>query len=59
MPDSVEDIAYAVGGAFVSPGLGSAELLLALIVALAFLASAVQTLLARHRGESHWRQRGF
>ena len=40
MPDPIEDFAYAVGDAIVAPGLGSAELLLAIVVAGAFIASA-------------------
>ena len=59
MPDPIEDFAYAVGDAIVAPGLGSAELLLAIVVAGAFIASAVQTWLARNRGEAGWRQRRF
>lgn len=59
MPDTLEDVAYAVGGAIVSPGLGSAELLLALIVALAFVASAIHTWRVRHRGEEQWREHRF
>jgi hypothetical protein len=50
MQESVEDIAVAVGGAIVAPGIGSAELVVALLVALAFVASAVLTFLPR-RGE--------
>jgi hypothetical protein len=56
MQESVEDIAVAVGGALVSPGLGSAELIVALLVALAFVASAVLTLLPRRDEETDWRQ---
>ena len=59
MPDSFEAIAYAVGGALVSPGLGTAELYLALIVALAFVASGVHTWLVRNRGEENWREHRF
>jgi hypothetical protein len=59
MPDPIEDIAFAVGDAIVAPGVGSAELLVALLVAGAFIASAVQTWLARHRGEDGWRERRF
>jgi hypothetical protein len=59
MPDNIEDFAYAIGGAIVSPGLGTAELLVALLVACAFLASAVQTWLGRHRGGHDWRGRRF
>jgi hypothetical protein len=54
MPDAVDHIAYAVGGAFVSPGPGAAELMLALLVALAFAASAVRTWLEGHK--EPWRR---
>ena len=57
MPDSIEDIAYTVGGALVSPGVGTAELLVAAIVALAFVASAVQTWLSRGRHAQDWHER--
>ena len=56
MQESVEDIAVAVGGAIVAPGLGSAELIVALLVALAFVASAVLTFLPRRAAETDWRQ---
>jgi hypothetical protein len=59
MTGSVEDIALAVGDAIVSPGLGSAELVVALLVALAFVASAVLTGLSRHGDDGGWRQRRF
>ena len=59
MPDSVEGIAYTVGGALVSPGVGSAELLVSALVALAFVASAVQTWLSRGRHVKDWRERRF
>ena len=42
-----------------SPGLGSAELIVALLVALAFVASAVLTGVSRHGGDADWRQRRF
>ncbi|MCB8821602.1 hypothetical protein [Microvirga rosea] len=44
MQDSLEEIAFTVGGAVVSPGIGSAELVLALLVAFGFLGSALYTL---------------
>jgi hypothetical protein len=56
MPESVEDTAVAVGGAIVAPGLGSAELIVALLVALAFAASAVLTFLPRRAAETDWRR---
>ena len=49
MPEPIEDFAFAVGDAIVSPSLGSAELVVALVVAGIFVASAVQTLFGRHR----------
>jgi hypothetical protein len=53
MQDSFEDVAFAVGDAFVSSGLGTAELLVALVVALAFVLSAVQTVV--HKDKDDWR----
>ncbi len=55
MPDSVETLLYGVGGAIVSPGPGTAELVLAALVALAFVASAVKTFVAA--GRDPWRHR--
>jgi hypothetical protein len=57
MPDSVDEIVFAVGEALVAPGPGTAELILAALVALAFAASAVKTWMAdgrpsRRRGRS-------
>ncbi|HEY8384391.1 MAG TPA: hypothetical protein VIL09_19800 [Microvirga sp.] len=46
MSESLDEIVYAVGGALVSPGPGSAELILAALVAAVFVASAVKTLVA-------------
>jgi hypothetical protein len=58
MQDSVEDVALAVGSAFVSPSLGTAELIVGLLVAVAFAVSAVQTV-AKGRSEepTSWRER--
>ena len=49
MPDAVDDLIYQVGGAIVSPGPGTAELALAIVVALAFAASALKTWLGGER----------
>jgi hypothetical protein len=57
MQDSVEDVVYAVGDAFVTSSLGSAELLIALLVAIAFALSAVQTLARGRTDDDHWRER--
>lgn len=55
MQDSLEEIAYTVGGAVVSPGVGSAELIVAVLVACGFLVSALHSLFAgRHGQEAHW-----
>ena len=56
MQDSVEDIALAVGNAFVAPSLGSAELIVGLLVAVAFALSAVQTAAKGRSGEQTWRE---
>jgi hypothetical protein len=50
-----DEIALAVGDAFVSSDLGSAELILAVFVAVAFAWSAAQTLLSRRRDDDRWR----
>jgi hypothetical protein len=51
MQDSVEDVVYAVGDAFVSSNLGTAELMVAALVALFFAFSAVRTLA---KGRDGW-----
>jgi hypothetical protein len=40
MQGSIEEMAYTVGGAIVSPNLGVAELMLALVVACGFAVCA-------------------
>jgi hypothetical protein len=55
MQESVEDVVYAVGDAFVTSSLGTSELLIALLVALAFALSAVQTIARGRSDEDHWR----
>ena len=59
MQGSIEDVAYMVGGAIVSPNLGTAELILALLVACGFAFSAVQSLFDRHKDDGHWREKHF
>ncbi|MBZ6078306.1 hypothetical protein [Microvirga puerhi] len=56
MQDSLEEIAYTVGGAVVSPSIGSAELILALLVACGFLFSAFHSLFSGHH-ETHWQEK--
>jgi hypothetical protein len=41
MQSSIEDVAYTMGTTLVSPGVGSAELALGLLVALGFAVSAL------------------
>jgi hypothetical protein len=43
MPHALQDAVYTLGGALVAPGLGHAELILAVVVALAFAGSALRT----------------
>ncbi|QFU17290.1 hypothetical protein [Microvirga thermotolerans] len=50
MQESLEEIAYTLGGAVVSPGPGTAELVVALIVACGFLASALLSLFPGRHG---------
>jgi hypothetical protein len=56
MQDSVEDVVLAMGDAFVTSSLGASELLVALLVALAFALSAVQTLTRGRSNEDGWRE---
>jgi hypothetical protein len=56
MQDSIEDAVYAVGDAFVSSSLGTAELMVAALVALVFAFSAVRTL-AKSRDGWHIRHK--
>jgi hypothetical protein len=53
MQNTVEDVAFAVGDAFVAPNLGAAELIVACLVAAFFIVSAIQTI-AKGRDEGHW-----
>lgn len=53
MQDSIQDVAYVVGSAVVSPGPGSAELILGLLVACGFIASALYGLCS-HCHMPHW-----
>ena len=54
MQDSVEDVVYAVGDAFVSSSLGAAELIVAALVALIFAFSAIRTVA---KGRDGWHVR--
>ena len=56
MQDSVEDVVLAMGDAFVTSSLGASELLVALLVALAFALSAVQTLTRGRSDDDAWRE---
>ena len=42
MRESVENIALTVGGGVVAPGIGAAELVLGILVGLAFAISAIR-----------------
>jgi hypothetical protein len=55
MQDSIEELAYTVGGAIVSPNLGAAELVLALLVACGFALSAIHSAFAGQTNERRWR----
>ncbi|WP_162559287.1 hypothetical protein [Microvirga sp. 17 mud 1-3] len=55
MQGSLEEIAYTLGGAVVSPGPGSAELIVALLVAFGFIVSALVSLVpGRHSQDVRW-----
>jgi hypothetical protein len=53
MRESVENIAYTVGGGVVAPGIGAAELLVAMVVGLAFAWSAIRAGLFRLHHHGH------
>jgi hypothetical protein len=58
MTETLEEIALVVGDALVTPSLGDAELILAAVVALAFLWGAIRSLFGDGEdGEASWRQR--
>lgn len=58
MQDSLEDVAYNVTGALVSPGPGSGELLIALLVACVFVFAALHALFVKHGpDETGWKGR--
>ncbi|WP_157961355.1 hypothetical protein [Microvirga flavescens] len=57
MPDSIEDVAFSVGGAIISPSLGSGELILGLLVACGFAFSALHAIFHRYGDQSHSRRR--
>jgi hypothetical protein len=54
MQGSIEDMAYTVGGAIVSPNLGAAELVVALLVACGFAYSAIQSAITGRKDEARW-----
>ena len=57
MQDSLEDIVYSLRGAIVSPGLGSAKLILAALVAFGFLLGAVHSIFAKGDSALEWWER--
>ncbi|GEO18355.1 hypothetical protein [Microvirga aerophila] len=57
MQDLLEDIVQTVGGALVAPGLGSAELVLAMLVAFGFFIGAIYSIFARGDRELEWWER--
>jgi len=57
MQDTLEDIVYSLGDAIVSPGLGSAELILAVLVAFGFLLSAIYSIFAKGDRDLEWWER--
>ncbi len=57
MQDSFADIVRTLGGALVSPGLGSAELVIAALVALGFVFSTVYSLFAKGNPNLEWWER--
>jgi hypothetical protein len=56
MQGSLEDIAHTLG-AIVSPGVGSAELIVAAVVAFGFLGSAIYSIFARGNPDLEWWER--
>jgi hypothetical protein len=57
MQDSLADIVRTLGDALVSPGLGSAELIVAALVALGFVFSTVYSLFAKGDPNLEWWER--
>ena len=57
MQDTFEDIIQTLSSALVAPGPGSAELLLGLLVAFGFLASAIWSIFAKGDQELEWWER--
>jgi hypothetical protein len=57
MQDSLEDIVQGLGGALVAPGLGSAELVIAALVACAFLLGALYSLFIKGDSRLEWWER--
>jgi hypothetical protein len=57
MQDSFADIVRTLGGALVSPGPGSAELVIAVLVALGFVVSTVYSLFAKGNSSLEWWER--
>jgi hypothetical protein len=53
MRESVENIAFAVGGGVVAPGIGAAELLVGMMVGLAFAWSAIRAGVFRLHHHDH------
>ena len=57
MQDSLEDIVHTLGGALVAPGLGGAELVLAMLVAFGFFIGAIYSIFARGDRKLEWWER--
>jgi hypothetical protein len=57
MQDSLETLVHTLGGVIVSPSLGSAELLVAVLVAFGFMASAVHSIFAKGDPNLEWWER--
>jgi hypothetical protein len=57
MRDSLEDFVQSLGSAFVAPSLGSAELVVAGLVACVFLFGAIHSLFARGDSDLEWWER--
>ncbi|HZH52916.1 MAG TPA: hypothetical protein VEZ16_13675 [Microvirga sp.] len=57
MQDSLENIVQTLGGALVAPSLGTAELVIAALVACAFLFGAIHSLFAKGDSDLEWWER--
>lgn len=59
MQDTIEDVAFNLSDAIISPSLGSAELIVGLLVACGFVLSALLAIFRRNADQTHTRRGRF